>query len=1067
MNERKQKLEAVFHAAAELDSAGERERYLSQACAGDHELRREVDDLLKSAEMADAVFQAGRDACRSPEAVPAMIVTEKPGDKIGRYKLLEKIGEGGMGVVYMAEQEEPVRRRVALKIIKLGMDTKSVIARFEAERQALAMMDHPHIAKVLDAGATDSPHNVAQASSPASSPGVSPGVGPGGETPPKPAGGDACATLSAGRPYFVMELVQGVPITEFCDQNQFSAGERLKLFIPVCQAIQSAHQKGIIHRDIKPSNVLVTLNAGLPHPMVIDFGVAKATCQKLTEKTLLTNFATMIGTPAYMSPEQAEMSKLDVDTRSDIYSLGVLLYELLTGTTPFPEKRLRSVAYREMQRIIVEEEPERPSTRLRKTLLGKSEIPNPKSEMDSDLDWIVMKCLEKDRNRRYETANGLAHDIERHLNNEPVVARPPSKLYRLGKLVSRNKLAFAAAGAVTAAILIGLSVSTFLFFKEKASRQRADAASKKSAQVAQFLKLMLHRVGPSVALGRDTTMLREILDETAATVAQELKGQPEVEAELRSLMGEVYRDLGEFEKAGQMHQAALTLWRNLRGDQDADVAKTLSNLGLVYRSQSRMEEAESILRQAVEILTGQFDAKDEVVLTARNNLALVLDERQKFQEAEDSFRQILTIRTNTLGDDSRTADTFNNLAGVRWRQGDSVEAERLHRQALPMRQRLFTAPHPDIAASLSSLGLVLYNQGRYSEAETSHVAAVEMFRKVLPDKHPDLATALNNLALVYGPQGKWSDAEGLFREILAIRQQVLPPAHAHTADTLNNLAWVLQQQPGKQEEAERFHRQALAMRRELWGEHADVVASLNNLALLLRDRGELDEAREKQTEALAMFRRLNLNHPTLEAKFLNTLALILGDQENLAEAEKLHREALATGKAAPPDDVAVWLNNIAVVRERRGDLKEAAELHRQALTLRTNVFGPDHPDVAASLAHLARVLLKQGNAVEAQSLAQACLDFWERKDADDWRTFNARSLLGGSLLGQKKYAEAEPLLLSGYEGLKQREAKIPRPAKPRVREAMERLVQLYETTERPAPAAEWRQKLTEFDNRKP
>jgi len=311
MNERRQNLEAIFHAATELDSLEERERYLSQACAGDPGLRREVEELLKSADAADAVFQAGQAACRVAESPPAAILTEKPGDKIGRYKLLEQIGEGGMGVVYMAEQEAPVRRKVALKIIKLGMDTRQVVARFEAERQALALMDHPQIAKILDAGATDS-----------------------------------------GRPYFVMELVQGMPITRFCDDNQLAIEKRLNLFSAVCQAIQSAHQKGVIHRDIKPSNVLVTLNAGAPHPMVIDFGVAKAINQKLTEKTLFTNFATMIGTPAYMSPEQAEMSKLDVDTRSDIYSLGVLLYELLAGTTPFPEERLRSVAYGEMQRII-------------------------------------------------------------------------------------------------------------------------------------------------------------------------------------------------------------------------------------------------------------------------------------------------------------------------------------------------------------------------------------------------------------------------------------------------------------------------------------------------------------------------------------------------------------------------------------------------------------------------------------------------------------------------------------------------------------------------------------------
>jgi serine/threonine protein kinase len=378
MNEPRKRLEVIFHAAMEIDSPAERERYLSDACGTDLDLRREVDELLKSAELADALFRAAVAGRCAEDPATNVVLTEKPGDRIGRYKLLEKIGEGGMGVVYMAEQEEPVSRKVALKIIKLGMDTRQVVARFEAERQALAIMDHPHIARVLDGGATDT-----------------------------------------GRPYFVMELVQGVPITQFCEGNRFSVEERLNLFIPVCEAIQSAHQKGIIHRDLKPSNVLVTAHNGAPHPMVIDFGVAKAIDQKLTEKTLFTNFGTMIGTPAYMSPEQAEMSKLDVDTRADIYSLGVLLYELLTGTTPFPEVRLRSVAYAEMQRIIAEEEPERPSTRLRKKAATGSQTPlvTRHSSLATDLDWIVMKCLEKDRNRRYETANGLGADIRRHLSN--------------------------------------------------------------------------------------------------------------------------------------------------------------------------------------------------------------------------------------------------------------------------------------------------------------------------------------------------------------------------------------------------------------------------------------------------------------------------------------------------------------------------------------------------------------------------------------------------------------------------------------------------------------------------
>ncbi len=356
-------------------------------------------------------------------------LTERVGDRIGRYRLLQPIGEGGCGVVYLAEQEEPVRRRVALKVIKMGMDTRSVIARFEAERQALAMMDHPNIARVLDAGATE-----------------------------------------AGRPYFVMELVRGVRITEYCDENRLPTEQRLRLFIQVCQAVQHAHQKGIIHRDLKPSNILVTLHDGVPVPKIIDFGIAKATEQRLTQKTLFTEFRAFIGTPAYMSPEQAEMSGLDIDTRSDIYSLGVLLYELLTGRTPFDPKALMAGGLDECRRTIREQEPARPSTRLGTlhaadlaTAAGqrRTDVPRLLHQLRGDLDWIVMKCLEKDRTRRYETANALAVDIERYLGNEPVLARPPSNWYRLHKLLRRHRLAVGAGVAIAVALLAGAGISTW------------------------------------------------------------------------------------------------------------------------------------------------------------------------------------------------------------------------------------------------------------------------------------------------------------------------------------------------------------------------------------------------------------------------------------------------------------------------------------------------------------------------------------------------------------------------------------------------------------------------------
>jgi eukaryotic-like serine/threonine-protein kinase len=435
--------ESIFEAALALPPE-QRAGYLDQACAGDVQLRQRVEALLRDYEqaghfMTDPVPPSpGATIQISAESLP---VSEKPGDRIGHYKLLQQIGEGGCGVVYMAEQTEPIRRRVAFKVIKLGMDTKQVIARFEAERQALALMDHPNIAKVLDAGAADT-----------------------------------------GRPYFVMELVKGIKITEFCDQNKLSTKERLDLFIQVCHAIQHAHQKGIIHRDIKPSNVLVTLHDGVPVPKVIDFGIAKATQQPLTDKTVFTAFGQFIGTPAYMSPEQAELSGLDIDTRTDIYSLGVLLYELLTGKPPFDPETLLKAGLDEMRRIIRETEPPKPSTKLTQSKVesGKQKLETDRrrllQEVRGDLDWIVMKCLEKDRTRRYETANDLAADIGRHLGSEPVMACPPSNLYRFQKLVRRNKLAFAAAGAAAAALMVGLGLASWGFVSEKKSRRRAEAA---------------------------------------------------------------------------------------------------------------------------------------------------------------------------------------------------------------------------------------------------------------------------------------------------------------------------------------------------------------------------------------------------------------------------------------------------------------------------------------------------------------------------------------------------------------------------------------------------------------
>ena len=443
--------EKVFESAIKLATPQERAAYVRGACGEDPALRQQVESLIQAHDEVGGFMPT--DPGETVITIPDRPLSEKEGTCIGRYKLLQRIGEGGMGVIYMAEQTEPVTRKVALKIIKLGLDTKSVIARFEAERQALAMMDHPNIAKVFDAGSTET-----------------------------------------GRPYFVMELVKGVPINQYCDKNHLPTKERLQLFIAVCQAIHHAHQKGVIHRDIKPSNILVTLHDGRPVPKVIDFGIAKATHQKLTEKTLFTHFAQMIGTPAYMSPEQAEMSGLDVDTRTDVYSLGVLLYELLTGTTPFPEKELLSKGYGEMQRIIAEQEPERPSSRVstfvgeQQTIVAKNRSTERLSlqrQIKGDLDWIVMKALDKDRTHRYDTPNNLAADIERHLSDEPVLAAQPTFLYQLGKLYRRHQVALATAACFALLLLVSAGVAAAQAIKNKSLFTAAEEARLKEMTAKQ------------------------------------------------------------------------------------------------------------------------------------------------------------------------------------------------------------------------------------------------------------------------------------------------------------------------------------------------------------------------------------------------------------------------------------------------------------------------------------------------------------------------------------------------------------------------------------------------------
>ncbi len=1166
MSEPDQREEAVFEAALQLP-VGERAAYLDQTCAGDADLRRRVEVLLGAFERAGGFLKQPA-VTRSADS-PTLLIppTEKAGDRIGRYKLLQQIGEGGCGIVYMAEQVEPVRRRVALKVIKLGMDTKSVIARFEAERQALALMDHPNIAKVLDAGATDT-----------------------------------------GRPYFVMELVHGIKITDYCDQNNLPTRERLDLFVLVCQAIQHAHQKGVIHRDIKPSNILVTSNDGVPMPKVIDFGIAKATQQPLTDKTLFTAFEQFIGTPAYMSPEQAEMNASGIDTRSDIYSLGVLLYELLTSQTPFDSKALLQAGLDGIRQIIREQEPVRPSTRLSTMLAGEltttarhrhAEPPKLIRLVRGELDWIVMKAMEKDRSRRYETANGFAKDVQRYLADEPVVACPPSAVYRFQKLFRRNKLAFAAAGAVVAALLIGLAVSTWLLFQEKAARQRAVAAetkahteASKSQQVAEFLKKMIQGVGPSTALGRDTKMLREILDKTAEHVGRDLKDQPEVEAELRFTIGEVYWALDENDKAEKMHRQALALRRKFPGDDNALVATSINRLVWVLFSQGSMTEAESLSREALAMRRRLLGGEHPDLASSLNTLAQVLGAEGRLDEAEPLQRQALAMYRKLFGDDNREVTvSLNNLAKMLVSRGKASEAELLSRDALRIRRKLFGNEHAEVATSVNDLALILYHERKLVESEALRREGLEIRRKVFGNEHSEVANSLNDLALILYHERKLVESEALMREALAMRRKLLGEANRHVAQSLSDLADGLTQE-GRLDDVEALYRDALSRQRSALGsDNPTVVATLCGLADCLTLQGKLEAARKLHREVLGIIPKLRAEDLVKLPLVPRRLAELLHSQGQALEAEKLYEEIIllirkSSGESSPT--LAYMLHNFAnflfyrenkparaaehylnalsiryaitndeltyTLRELGGALlatgkpKQAEPYLRDALAIyhklhrEEDVWGSaataasladalyqqdrlpeaeqsyrealvayskcrpldsqayvhtvqslvgvltagkqpfdkaalysaclqglraqlptDDPTLADVLAQFTSALIVEGNFTGAEPLARDCLAIREKKLPDDWRTFNTRSMVGGCLLGQKKYAAAEPLLLSGYEGLKQREDKIPPAGKARLPQAIQRLVQFYEETNRPEQAAEWKTKLAAPD----
>jgi eukaryotic-like serine/threonine-protein kinase len=848
----------LLHQALRL-APDERARFLDEACTSDAALRAEVESLLLADEDVRTSFLQSPPFGADSDRTDAVATLQAGQVFAQRFQLVRKLGEGGMGQVWLAEQTSPVQRQVALKLIKAGMYDEAVVQRFQAERQSLAIMDHPAIAKVFDAG-----------------------------------------TTPQGQPYFVMEYVPGLPITQYCDQKKLRIPERLQLFIQACEGVQHAHQKAIIHRDLKPANMLVVEIDGKPVPRIIDFGLAKATTPQAEGETLFTHLGHFVGTPGYMSPEQADPNVRDIDTRTDVYSLGVVLYVLLAGSQPFETKQKEPLD--EFLRKLREEEPPNPSSKVgsdRETSSATAEARGTEprqlvSQLRGDLDWITMKALEKDRARRYGTPSELAADIRRYLNHEPVAARPASVGYRVQKYVRRHRV-----GVGVAAVLV-LLLGTFSVLQTvelrriTRERDRANRERDRATRITDFMTNMFKVSDPSQARGNSVTA-REILDKASNDMETGLAKDPEVQSQMMFVMAKTYSNLGLYARAHELAKSAMDARIDLHGPDDPKTLESMAQFGSILMREGQYPEAEKLERRALEAERRFLAPDDPTMLLTIDNLATILVYESHYDETVKLEREVIAGATRTLGaENEQTLRSTNILAISLWQQGRYAEAEQEDRKLLAVDRRVFGPDNPRTVSVMHNLAMVLQYQGRLSEAEQLYREVLASDQRVLGPEHPDTAGGMNALATVVCAEGRHAECEKLYRQALAIWSRTLGPEHPNTLNSKSNLAGVLVEE-GYLREAEKLQRETLAAKVRILGpENAQTLLSQTMLAGMLTKEGNDTQAEKLARETLdVQVRTLGSQHPdTLDT--MRQLGIALAHTHRYAEASKLFRGVIAT-----------------------------------------------------------------------------------------------------------------------------------------------------------------------------